>query len=70
MKEFVALLPKEKGKTAVNEWKNGESDIIWALYSVYKKARAILFPYFLVNLFKLRYVNSGKSYKYLDKFII
>ena len=70
MKELVALLPKEKGKMAMNEWKNGESDIIWALYSVYIKVRAILFPYFLVNLFKLRYINSRKSYKYLDKFII
>ena len=26
-----------KGKTAMNEWENDDSDILWALYSVYKK---------------------------------
>ena len=36
MKKFVALLAKEKGKTAMNEWENDDSDILWALYSVYK----------------------------------
>ena len=69
MKEFVALLAKEKGKTTTNERENDESDIIRALHSVHKKVRAILFPYLLVNLFKQRIINSVKSYKYLDKFM-
>ena len=30
MKKFVALLTKEKGKTAMNEWENDDSDILWA----------------------------------------
>ena len=34
MKKFVALLTKEKGKTAMNEWENDDSDILQALYSV------------------------------------
>ena len=42
MKKFVALLTKEKGKTAINEWENNDSDIIRVLYSGYKKNRTIL----------------------------
>ena len=57
MGKFVAFLTKEKGKTAMNEWKNDDSEILWALYSVYKKIRTILFPYLLVYLFKQRYIN-------------
>ena len=68
MKKFVALLTKEKGETATNEWENDDSDILRALYSVYKKVRAIIFPYLLFNLFKQRYINSVKSYKSLNKF--
>ena len=30
MKKFVALLTKEKRKTAMNEWENDDSDILWA----------------------------------------
>ena len=37
MKKVVALLTKEKEKMAMNEWKNGDSDIFRALYSLYKK---------------------------------
>ena len=37
MKKVVALLTKEKEKIAMNEWKNDDSDIFWALCSVYKK---------------------------------
>ena len=37
MKKFVALLTKEKGKMAINEWENDDSDILWALYSADKK---------------------------------
>ena len=36
MKKFVVLLTKEKGKTAINVWTNDGSEIIWALYNVYK----------------------------------
>ena len=69
MKKFVALLTKEKGKVAMNEWENDGSDILRALYSVYEKITTILSPYLLVNLFKQRYISSVKSYKYLNKFI-
>ena len=34
--EIVALLTQEKGKTAMNEWENDDSDILRALHSVYK----------------------------------
>ena len=39
MKKFVALLRKKekKEKTAINECENDDSDILLALYSVYKK---------------------------------
>ena len=36
MKKFVALLTKGKGKTAMNEWENDDSDILRGLYSVKK----------------------------------
>ena len=68
MKKFVVLLTKEEGETATNEWENDDSDILRALYSVYKKVRAIIFPYLLFNLFRQRYINSVKSYKSLNKF--
>ena len=68
MKKFVALLTKEKGKTAINERENNDSDIIRVLYSGYKKNRTILFPYLPVNLFRQIYTKSVKSYKYLNKF--
>ena len=70
MKIFVTLLTKEKGKTAANEWQNDNSDIIWALYNVYKKIKTVIFPHLLVNLFKHLLKKSYKSYKYLNKFII
>ena len=39
MKKFVAFLRKKekKEKTAINECENDDSDILLALYSVYKK---------------------------------
>ena len=37
MKKSAALLPKEKGKTAMNKLENDDSVILWALYSGYKK---------------------------------
>ena len=69
MKKFVALLTKEKEKLAMNEWENDGSDIIWALYSVYKEIRTIFSSYLLAILFKERYIISVKSYKYFNKFI-
>ena len=59
MKKFVALLTKEKGKTAMNEWENDDSDILRASYSVYKKIRINLFQYLIVNLFKQRYISTS-----------
>ena len=70
MQKFVALITKEKGKTATNEWEIVGSDILRALYRVYKKIRTILFSYSLIKLFRQRYISSVKSYKYLNKFII
>ena len=35
MKKVVALPTKEKGKTAMNEWENDDSDKLWVLYSGY-----------------------------------
>ena len=55
------------GKTAKNEWKGDDPEFLWALCSVYKRMRTILFPCLLVNLFKLRYISSVKSYKFLSK---
>ena len=69
MKKFIALLTKEKGKTAINEYANDDPGILRTFYSVHKKVRTILFPWLLLNLFKQRYSSSGKSYKYLKKFI-
>ena len=37
MKKFLALLTKAKGKTAMIEWKNDDSDILRPLCSVYKR---------------------------------
>ena len=44
MKKFVALL--NEGKTAKNYWENDDFDFLQVLYSVLKKIRTILFPYF------------------------
>ena len=62
MKKFVALVTKEKGKVAMNEWENDCSGMLQALYCEYKKIRTILFPYLLINLFKQRYTSSFKSH--------
>ena len=67
MKNFFALLTKEKGKAATNEWENDDPDILRALYSVYKKIRTILLLYITVNWFKQRYISSFKSYKYFEQ---
>ena len=50
MKKFTALWTKKKEKMTINESKNDDSDILQALYSVYKKIRTILFPYLLICL--------------------
>ena len=46
MEKFVALLTKEKEKTAMNKWGIDDSLTFFELYknSLYKKIRAILFP--------------------------
>ena len=68
-RNLLHYLQRKKWKTAMNEWKNDELKWWWALHSVYKNIRTILFPYLLANLFKERYISSVKSYKYLNKFI-
>ena len=45
MNEEICCITNE-GKTAMNESENDDSDFLQALYSVYKKIRTILFPYF------------------------
>ena len=45
MNEEICCITNE-GKTAKNEWENVDFDFLRALYSVYKKIRTILFPYF------------------------
>ena len=45
MNEEIRCITNEK-KMAKNEWENDDSDFLRALYSVYKKIRTILFPYF------------------------
>ena len=56
--KFVALLAQEKWKKYMNELENDDFDILWALWSVYKKIRKILFPWLLVN-FKQRYIITN-----------
>ena len=56
-----------KGKTAKNELESDGSDFLWVLYSIWKKIRTIFFPYWLIELFKERFISSVKSYKYLNK---
>ena len=47
LKKFVAL-PKEKGKTPMNQWENDDSDIIRAIYSGYLNKLGVPFPYLFV----------------------
>ena len=54
---------------AMNEWESDDFDIFRTWYSVYKRIRAILFPYLLVNLFKQGYFSFVKIYKKLNKFV-
>ena len=58
-----------KGKTAKNELENDNSDFLGASYSVYKKLGQFFFHTWPFNLIKQRYINSVKSYKYLNKLI-
>ena len=68
MNEETCCIVNE-GKKAKNEWKNDNSDILPALYSVYKKIRAAVLPCLLINLFKQGYFSSVKKYKYLNNSI-
>ena len=56
MKKFVALLTKEKGKTAKNEWENDDSDILRALCSAYKKTGQFFF-----HIYSLTCLNKDAS---------
>ena len=57
-------------KTAKNEWENGDSEFLVALYSVHKKLGLFFFYALLANLFQQRYISSVTSYyKYLKKLL-
>ena len=43
MKKFVTIPKKKKGKTAINKWESDDSDVLLALYSVYKKLGQFFF---------------------------
>ena len=49
MKKFIALLTKEKGKTAMNDWEHDDSDIFQALYNVYKKLQQFFYHTYLLT---------------------
>ena len=49
MSKFVALLTKEKGKMAMNEWENCNSDTARALYIVHKKLRQFFYHTYLLT---------------------
>ena len=48
--KYVALLTKEKGKPAMNEWGNDDSDILWTFCSVYKQIRTTFFYTYSLKL--------------------
>ena len=58
-----------KGKAAKSEWENEESNILWALFRVCKKRRQFFFHTYSLTCLKQGYFSSGKSCKYLKKFI-
>ena len=59
--DIHCITSKGKGKKAMNEWENDDSDIPRALCRLCKKIRTILFPYLLANLFKQRYISFVKT---------
>ena len=63
MMKFIALLTKEKEKTAMNDSEHDGSDIS-ELHTMYIKNMAILLPFLLANLFKqiFKYISSVKVY--------
>ena len=52
--------PRMNGKMTPN---------FFQLYTLYIKIRTSLFPYFITNLFKRRYISSATTYKYLNMLI-
>ena len=62
MNEEIHCITNE-GKMARNEWENGDSNFLRALYSVYKKIRIIFFHILLIIH------HSVASYKYFKKLI-
>ena len=59
----------DEGKTTENERKNDNSDILQALYNVYKKSGQFFFHTYLITGLKKRYISSVKSYIYLNKYL-
>ena len=62
MNEQICCIANE-GEMAWNEWENDDSDFFQALFSVYKKIRAIFFHTLLLIH------SSVASYKYFKKLI-
>ena len=62
MNEEIHCIANE-GKTARNEWENGDSNFLQALYSVYKEIRTIFFHTLLAIH------CSVASYKYFKTLI-
>ena len=60
MNEEICCITNEE-KMARNEWENDDSDFLQALYSVYKKIKAI-FSHTLLTIYR-----SVASYKYFEK---
>ena len=60
MNEEICCITDEE-KMARNEWENDDSDFLQALYSVYKKIKAI-FSHTLLTIYR-----SVASYKYFEK---
>ena len=56
MKKFIALLTKEKGKTATNEWKNDGTGIL-RVYAVYMKKLG----QFFFHIYSLTCLNKDAS---------
>ena len=62
MNEEICCITNE-GKMNMNEYENGDSDFVWALFSAYKKIRTIFFHTLLTIH------HSVASYKYFKKII-
>ena len=61
MKEEINCFTN-RGKTAKNEWENDDSDFFSRFMQCILKISTILFPYFLINFIKERYISSVQLY--------